>query len=126
MRYITFEDSVIRDLVNLKLEWQEPVITEKKIFLNVKSGKINLPYVYVGYPWATLIDLHQHKYKDVDFKEFLKKLNLWKEVENGITVLQSYHFRKYLEPLKKMGIKYFFCVHAVESEFIDFFIILIF
>ena len=117
-KYITFEKSLVDEI---ELTWQEPVITEKKIFENVKNCKINLPYTYVGYPWATLFDLHRLKYDKLTFQDFLDKLDLWIKVENGITVLQSHNFKNYLEPLKKMGIKYFFCVHAVKAEFINLF-----
>ena len=117
-KYITFEKSIVDEI---ELTWQEPVITEKKIFENVKKSKISLPYTYVGYPWATLFDLHRLKYDKLPFQDFLDKLDLWNKVENGITVLQSHYFKNYLEPLKNMGIKYFFCVHAVKGEFIDLF-----
>ena len=54
MRYITFEDSVIRDLVDSKLEWQEPVITEKKIFLNeLPTPNVSLRYTLgIGFSFA--------------------------------------------------------------------------
>ena len=117
-KYITFEEMIIDEV---ELNWQEPVITEKQIFLNIKKDTIKLPYTYVGYPWATLFDLHKLKYNKLEFDDLLNKIDLWNIVKNGITVLQSYHFRDYLKPLKEMGIKYFFCVHALESEFMDFF-----
>ena len=104
-KYITFEKCFVDEI---ELDWQKPVITEKKIFENVKDKKINLPYKYVGYPWATLFDLHRLKYDKLPFEDFLDKLELWNVVENGITVLQSHYFKNYLEPLKKMGIKIFF------------------
>ena len=72
-KYITFEKSIVDDI---ELTWQEPVITEKKIFENVKKSKISLPYTYVGYPWATLFDLHRLKYDKLPFQDFLDKLDL--------------------------------------------------
>ena len=111
MNFITFESKFLlpEDKKKILLDWQTPVITEKAIFENVKNSVINLPYTYIGYPWATLMDYFNGYNKNrYSFEEFLKLNDLWLNLKNGITVVQSYHFKKFLKYFQKMGIKYIF------------------
>lgn len=117
---LSFESKFLlpEDKKNILLDWQTPVITEKAVFENVKNKIINLPYLYIGYPWATLMDYYNGYSKNkYSFEEFLKLNDLWLDLENGITVVQSYHFKKFLKDFQKMGIKYIFSPHIEKSDF---------
>jgi hypothetical protein len=96
--------------------WQKPVITEYQIFKNLSNNKI-IPYNYIAFPWANLIDSIHHiktiKYRylyDI-LQKYENPLNL-----NFFTIIQHIDFRKHFEIYKILNIKYIFTPHRLISD----------
>ncbi len=111
---------------NITIEWENDVHTEFQSFNYLKKNSIDLPLSYIAYPWALLIDYY-HKFKNdfTNFFEFLKELNLIEQLRDkndfSISVIQSYHFKKYLPFFKKIGIKYLFSPHITKEDYLEIF-----
>ena len=113
---------------NIKLEWEIEVLTEFKSYQYIKNLKDrSLQLSYIAYPWALLIDYYHNKFKNkfTTFFNFLDELNLIEQLKDkrdySITVIQSYHFKKYLSDFKRLGIKYIFSPHITKKDFLDIF-----
>jgi len=110
---------------NIKLEWEEEVLTEFKTYQYLSNNNIELPLDYIAYPWAFLIDLYHNKFRNIfsSFYYFLKEMNLIDQLpkKRFITTVQSYHFDKFLTVFRKIGIKYIFCPHIVKKDFLNIF-----
>ena len=121
MRIHDFEN--IKNDIKLKLEWENEVNTEFKVFKYLSENKVELPLDYMAYPWALLIDYYNIKFckEFYSLYDFIKKLNLIEEVNDKgyITTVQSYHFKKFIPDFKKMGIKFIFSPHITKSDFYD-------
>ena len=111
---------------NIILEWEDCVHTEYKSYQFLKEyiKKDSLPLSYIAYPWALLIDYyHKFKSKFNKFSDFINQLNLLEQFRNkneySFTVVQSYHFKKYLSDFKSFGIKYIFSPHITKNEFLE-------
>ena len=48
---------------NIKLDWENEVLTEYKTYQYLSNNNIMLPLDYIAYPWALLIDLYHNKYR---------------------------------------------------------------
>ena len=114
--------------LDFTIEWEECVVTELKSYQFIKSIDQNLlPFNYIAYPWVTLIDYYNLKYnkKFNSFYQFLDYTGLLdriiEEKSFSFTVIQSYHFNKYLYDFQKMGIKYIFSPHIIEKDFTKYF-----
>ncbi len=111
---------------NIIIEWENDVHTEFQSFSYLKKNSINLPLSYIAYPWALLIDYY-HKFKNnfTNFFEFIEELNLIEQLKDkndfSISVIQSYHFKKYLPFFKKIGIKYLFSPHITKEDYLEIF-----
>jgi hypothetical protein len=108
---------------NITIDWEKEVLTEYKSYLYIKDN-FNLPLSYIAYPWALLIDYY-HNNKLKTFYNFLEKLNLIEPLKDktdfSITVVQSYHFKKFLPDFQKLGIKYIFSPHITKNDFLSIF-----
>jgi len=94
--------------------WQKPVITEYQIFKNLINNNI-IPYNYFAFPWANLID---SKYV-TKYKYLNDTLSNYKNNDLSIkffTIIQSIHFRDYLQICKNLNIKYVFTPHKLISD----------
>ena len=122
----------IKNNIDFKLEWENEVLTEFKSYQFIKnlkhtSANYILPLNYIAYPWALLIDYYIIKYKSIypSFYHFIKEIGLIDQLStiknNCITVVQSYHFKKYLNDFKKIGIKYIFSPHITKNDFLQIF-----
>tara|TARA_A100001015_G_C14788512_1_gene632061 strand:+ start:108 stop:869 length:762 start_codon:yes stop_codon:yes gene_type:complete len=116
---------------NINIDWEREVLTEYKSYQYIKN--INkLPLSYIAYPWALLIDYYHNKTfyingqkNNISFFNFLEKLDLIEKLKDKLdysfTVVQSYHFKKYLSDFKKLGIKYIFSPHITKDDFLPIF-----
>ena len=114
---------------NIKIDWEKEVLTEYKSYQYIKNIN-NLPLSYIAYPWALLIDYYHNKSfygqkNNISFFNFLEKLDLIEQLKDktdySFTVVQSYHFKKYLSDFKKLGIKYIFSPHITKNDFLPIF-----
>jgi len=98
--------------------WQKPVITEKQIYHNLLKEKI-VPYNYIAFPWASYIDnVWTKKYNQLqeNIDELISNKKLIDKNKNYFTVIQHIHFRKHIEKLKELNIKYIFTPHKLTSD----------
>ena len=118
----SFNDVFIRkdNVVAFNDDWQFPAITEKNAFDRIldSSSKIPNGVVYVGFPWATLIDKIQNKTSDAHvyidiFERFCRLLP--KETKK-ITVCQHIHGKNYEYLFRQAGINHVFWSHATHSD----------
>lgn len=97
-------------------DWQKPNITEYqfyKLFLNEK----NIPMNYFAFPWATLIDNPHISNSKIDNNKLINIANNYRvEKKNCFTVIQHIFFRKYLELIKNIGIKYILTPHKQPDD----------
>lgn len=103
-------------------EWQFPAITEKYSYQKILdfSFRQEKDFVYVAFPWATLIDYlnckknaHAAKLRRVliDFRMHVKGHS------KVVTVCQHIHMLKYQEIFDFVGITDVFWSHAVHDEY---------
>lgn len=102
----------IGNLFYLNCYWQEPVITEKQVFLNLHNINGNHNYHFISFPWATLID-DIYKYSKSKLL-FIKNYNFM----NAVTVCQHIYFRSLLPLFVKIGIKYIFTPHCELDDYL--------
>lgn len=107
-------------LVALDKDWQFPAITEQHAFAQIRDRVLRLPpgILYVGYPWATLIDKLHNRGKDHDvhldrFEQFCAQLP---EDAVKVTVCQHIHGRRCLHLFEKAGIHDVFWSHATHAD----------
>lgn len=100
--------------------WQYPAITEKHASMKIRELNLILPFQYVGFPWATLIDfenraLIEHRDK---WLENLKSIKLENQHARKITVAQHISAVKRIHFFKEIGITDIFWSHATSDLFI--------
>lgn len=102
--------------------WQVPAATEKAAFETViKANGIDENTIFIGYPWATLIDALRRRSTLLpvllngleQLTEALKATHL---PSRRITVAQHIHARQFIRLFKALGITDIFWSHAIESE----------
>ncbi len=107
-----------------KYDWQYPAITEKYAYENIIKDKILSAkrFIYVAYPWATIIDEFHKETKDRT-EELLEKfvlencdLNPFND-DIVVTVCQSYNYKKFLPVFSKLNINVVFCPHASKKDY---------
>jgi hypothetical protein len=102
--------------------WQIPAATEKAAFESVvESGALQANVLYVGYPWATLIDaLRRRSRKLPQLLHGLKALaELLRERQRGcvvVTVAQHIHARQFIQLFCALGITDVCWSHAVHGD----------
>jgi hypothetical protein len=115
-----------KNIIFFNKEWQYPAVTEWSSYISVaESNGIGNNAIYIGYPWATLIDgIRNHK-KNIEY--LIIELNFLKELiaskrKNAIvvTVCQHILLKEFIEYFKIIGIDIIFWSHkVVNQEHID-------
>ncbi len=98
--------------------WQYPAKTEQHAADMIRKRELSLPYQYIGFPWATLIDFENRaKKKEVD--EWLQKLDAIPKLSAGrrITVAQHISVFKRIAFFKRVGITDIFWSHATTDSY---------
>ena len=100
-------------------DWQFPTITEKHAYINAKVHLKPFEHVvYVGFPWATLIDLLIHQKKESE--QLLEYLSGLREKLAGftskVTVCQHIAMKRYMHLFESIGITYVFWSHTIKKE----------
>jgi hypothetical protein len=106
-----------RNIIAYPHGWQYPVITEQHAYECVCSKlPDNSKVTYVGFPWATLIDLLETKQEE-KAQAYLRILEKMPRVNAGsrITVAQHIYVKRYPEIFEKAGITDLFWVHATTD-----------
>lgn len=102
--------------------WQAPAATENAAFeAAIKANGISENTLFVGYPWATLIDALRRRSTRLpvllsgleQVAEALKATHL---PNRRVTVAQHIHARQFISLFKALGITDLFWSHAIESE----------
>jgi hypothetical protein len=102
--------------------WQFPAITEKHACSQMRllaPKRANV--VYIGFPWATLIDLNNHNKADKprlsDLNHALEFLSSRAQAfESVVTVCQHIHMLKFPELFKGAGVTDVFWSHSVKGS----------
>lgn len=103
-------------------DWQYPAITEQHAWRKVLDllPKQDRKFLYVGFPWATLIDLLFHRAESVEARELHAVMTLLsKRVPAGrrvITVCQHILMLEFQHLFYEMGITDVFWSHATEAQ----------
>jgi hypothetical protein len=99
--------------------WQYPAITEKHASMQMMKLDSILPYQFVGFPWATLIDF-KNRAKEDDVSIYLEKLKSCPMPfsERRITVSQHISTLKRIEFFKEIGVTDIFCAHATDDKYL--------
>ncbi len=99
--------------------WQYPAITEKHASIQMLKISNFLPYQFIGFPWATLIDF-KNRAKEDDVSNYLKKLKSCPLPlsERRITVSQHISTLKRIDFFKEIGITDIFCAHATDDKYL--------
>ena len=106
-------------IVSYDKDWQFPVVTEKHAFNKATEllGAFEKT-VYVGFPWATLIDLSLNHKKDAD--RLLAELDVLGDQINSfsrrVTVCQHIHLKRFEHFFKRLGLTDVFWTHAQKGE----------
>lgn len=101
--------------------WQTPAITEKCAYDRVRLlARRNLNAVYIGFPWATLIDLSLHNNADSKRRDALQRglehvARAAKNASKVITVCQHIHMLKFQELFSAAGMTDVFWSHATHD-----------
>jgi hypothetical protein len=100
-------------------EWQVPAATEKAAFESVSLSRKNLDFIYIGFPWATLIDLlNEDIPKKLELIDALKSLKQELVLNNSkqiATVSQHINTDRWMIIFKACGITDLFWSHATSK-----------
>lgn len=102
--------------------WQFPAITEQHALKQMRvMGPRQAQMAYVGFPWATLIDLIRHNKSDHERRELL--LSRLKEMANFassyrrvVTVCQHIWMLEHLDIFRSVGVTDIFWSHATRDK----------
>lgn len=99
--------------------WQYPAITEKHAAYQVKNLHYDLPFQYIGFPWATLTDF-ENRAMNKDVEQWIAKLMQFSGLQSSrrVTVAQHISTFKRIEFFKKIGITDIFWAHATNDTFL--------
>lgn len=102
-------------LTKYNLFWQYPVITENEFYEQNKNDPL-----YIGIPWATIIDRSQ---LIPNISEFVNHINIIKNQTNSTpldsnyyTCCQHIYFKKIIPICSLIGIKTIYISHKVKNE----------
>jgi hypothetical protein len=99
--------------------WQYPAITEKHAAYQVRDLPYELPFQYIGFPWATLTDF-ENRAKKAEVDQWLEKLMNFSGPSSPrrITTAQHISTFKRIPFYKKIGITDIFWAHATTDTFL--------
>lgn len=107
-------------LLALDVDWQFPAITEEHALRCLMNDSRRLPddVLYIGYPWATLIDKIGYNAHDLDlhmnrFDQFCKLLP---KKANSVTVCQHIDGKLHVNLFRQAGISDVFWSHATHTD----------
>lgn len=105
-------------LLSKKLDWEYPSTTEKDAYIQHLCSNIKDPSnIYIGFPWATLIDYNLSYGKNIE--EIFDKLDIIKiEEANDVhkhTVCQHIQWKKIIPICKKLGITDLHIAHCIKN-----------
>ncbi|WP_158025525.1 exostosin family protein [Maricaulis sp. W15] len=113
---------VDRNVAAYDAHWQHPAITEQHAFNQVRLlAQRNSDAAYLGFPWATLIDVSKHNQTDTERLSILRD-GLERAVdalagrERIFTVCQHIHMLKFPELFEMAGVTDVFWSHATHGE----------
>jgi glycosyltransferase involved in cell wall biosynthesis len=95
--------------------WQEPARTERHAFELLRQTAAEIPgALYLGFPWATLIDATERGTPQADLLQTeLHKLSARRpDADIVVTVCQHIKYAKYLEVFRRAGVTELYCAHA--------------
>lgn len=111
-----------RNIVAYDAHWQHPAITEQHAFnqvrlLAMRGGDA----AYVGFPWATLIDVSNHNQADTDRLSVLRvglesAARAVAGYKRVFTVCQHIHMLKFPELFEMAGVTDVFWSHATHGQ----------
>jgi len=110
------DPAATRSAVGVPYCWQEPAITEKAAWDAIAKAETALPFVYVGVPWATIIDGVRNDTPAA--WDLLRRLEEVKaELDRmpprrRVTVVQHIHALEYRSLFEMLGITDVFWSHA--------------
>lgn len=98
-------------------DWQFPAVTEKQAFKKVEEWLPEGGVTYLGFPWATLIDL-RNNFKSSDNLEDRLDLLAQDLPDNVrvVTVCQHIHLKRIIGVMERFGVTDVFWPHAVKNE----------
>jgi hypothetical protein len=107
-------------IIAFDADWQFPAVTEQHAFCSVSSVSGGDPssFVYVAFPWATLIDKIQRKSSDADMHldRFEKFIAFLPRAVRKVTVCQHIHGKQFIELFRQAGIDDVFWSHATHED----------
>lgn len=112
-----------KQYIGLNESWQYPAITEKWAFEKISNGQFPKQdhSLYLGFPWATLIDLIENKRDHQDLINKLssisKDIRRMHGVARVITTCQHILGSKYFDLMRDHGVTDVFWSHATTSLF---------
>ena len=110
-----------RNIVAYDRHWQFPAITEQYAYKQVQLlARRDLDAVYIGFPWATLIDVSIHNKADVKRLDALRRgLDALRRAVSGasrvVTVCQHIHMLKFPDLFRSVGVTDVFWSHATQD-----------
>lgn len=113
-------DKAPRAVVSYNSDWQYPAVTEKHAFDCITRYQAIIPdgVVYLGFPWATLIDKLTNRPKEAD--ALLKQLDRLKSEILGrkrvVTVCQHIHMLRFEKIFIEAGVTDIFWSHKVVDQ----------
>lgn len=106
---------VSKNVVGFPYFWQVPAATEKAAFESMISLEADTDFVYLGLPWATIIDgVRGRSKKAWEILHFLSKINglLADDPRKRVTVSQHIHAYQFMDLFAAAGITDLFWTHA--------------
>ena len=105
-------------IINLD-NWQWPAITEMNALKNFLDYKTEIKnFFYLGFPWATLIDLLKQN-KKTKANILIKELNSFsdelRKKEKIVTVCQHIHMLKYIDIFKSANVTDIYWSHNEKN-----------
>lgn len=120
------EDEMRRRVLGYDADWQYPAITEKHAFDQMRAlmpadGPGDDGAVYIGFPWATLIDMLSHaQHRDTDLARLEAEIDALAArvagYERVITVCQHIRLPKYISLFKRCGITDIYWSHCETGK----------
>lgn len=112
--------NVITARPNPAYDWQWPVITERHALAQMeRSAAHSDDSVYIGFPWATLIDCLGKRRRDRRIKPMGRDLSVLKgdasHWSRRITVCQHIHMLKWIDVFADLGVTDIFWSHKVKG-----------
>jgi len=100
-------------------DWQYPAVTEQFAAQKMAEFAFETPFEYIGFPWATLIDLvNREKKAEVQtWMSHLEKLEN-QQPTRRVTVSQHISTFKRIGLFKDVGITDIFCSHATTDNYL--------